>query len=119
VSSGRSGSTPDSVPPLVARLSDLATLRMDAINLDFSGGKLGRSTAGEPAGLIIKLPPQHFREHPQSAQNTVLDIAAGAPTTLLFVLSDDVDELEIGDGGLLPGRSRDSRSNWPAAASTG
>ncbi|HYU83379.1 MAG TPA: hypothetical protein VEK80_01125, partial [Kribbellaceae bacterium] len=45
--------------------------------------------------------PQHFREHPQFAQDTLLDIAAAAPTTLLFLLPDDIDELVIGDGGLL------------------
>ena len=86
---------------LVIRPSDLATLRLDAINLDLSEGKLRRTSAGEPAGLIITLPPQHFREHPQFAADTVLDIAAAAPTTLVFLLPDDVDELEMGDGGLL------------------
>ena len=86
---------------LVIRPSDLATLRLDSINLDLTEGKLRRTTTGEPAGLIITLPPQHFREHPQFAQDTVLDIAAAAPTTLVFLLPDDVDELEMGDGGLL------------------
>ena len=86
---------------LVIRPSDLATLRMASVNLEVSGDQLRRSTAGDPAGIIIQLPPQHFREHPQFPQDTLLDIAAAAPTALLFLLPDDIDALVIGDGGLL------------------
>jgi hypothetical protein len=60
---------------IVIRPSDLATLRIVTINLEMDGAKIRRSTPGETAAVIIFLPPQHFREHPQSAVDDVLDLA--------------------------------------------
>jgi hypothetical protein len=86
---------------ILIRPSDLATLRIDTVNLEMDGTKIKRSTPGETAAVIIVLPPQHFREHPQSAMDDVLDLAAAAPTGLVFGLPDGTDEIELGDGSLL------------------
>jgi hypothetical protein len=90
----------DDVPFLV-RPSDLATLRIDSVNLEMDGTKVRRSTPGDRAAVIIGLPPQHFREHPRVPMDTVLDLAAAAPTSLVFEFPDDVDEIELRDDGLL------------------
>ena len=57
---------------IVIRPSDLATLRIVTVNLEMDGTKIRRSTPGETAAVMILLPPQHFREHPQSATDDVL-----------------------------------------------
>lgn len=86
---------------IVIRPSDLATLRIVTVNLEMDGTKIRRSTPGETAAVIIFLPPQHFREHPQSATDDVLDLAAAAPTGLVFSLPDGTDEIELGGQSLL------------------
>jgi hypothetical protein len=86
---------------IVIRPSDLATLRIVTVNLEMDGTKIRRSTSGETAAVIIFLPPQHFREHPQSATDDVLDLAAAAPTGLAFSLPDGTDEIELGGQSLL------------------
>jgi hypothetical protein len=85
----------------LVRPSDLASLRTDSVNLEMDGTKVRRSTPGERAAVVIVLPPQHFREHPRFPADDVLDLAAGAPTALVFELPDGTDEVELGDEGLL------------------
>jgi hypothetical protein len=85
----------------LVRPSDLASLRIDSVNLEMDGTKVRRSTPGDRAAVVIVLPPQHFREHPRFPADDVLDLAAAAPTALVFELPDGTDEVELGDEGLL------------------
>jgi hypothetical protein len=86
---------------IMIRPADLATLRIIPVNLELDGTKLRRSGPGDLAGVAVVLPPQHYREHPQFPADTVLDLAASAPTSLLFELPDGTDEIALGDEGLL------------------
>jgi hypothetical protein len=89
---------------LLIRPSDLATVRLGFTDLELSG-RIARRVDGGGFEVTLELPPQHFREHPGAPMDDVLDLAAAAPTVLLFSASEQVssegDDIDLGDEGLL------------------
>ncbi len=83
---------------LLIRPSDLATVRLTFTDIELDGRVARR--VGDGPQVVLELPPQHFRENPRSPVDDVLDLAAAAPTVLLFMLPED-EEFDLGDEGLL------------------
>ena len=89
---------------LLIRPSDLATLRLGFTDLELNG-RIARRVGGGGFTVTLELPPQHFREHPRAPIDDVLDLAAAAPTVLLYAATEQVtsggDDIDLGDEGLL------------------
>jgi hypothetical protein len=82
----------------VTRPDDLLVLSFGGYNLrlDTPAGqtaRLVRVTAGQPAFLIVQLPPQHIAEQASGASPAAAVMAG--PTRLAFRLADDTDHLDF------------------------
>ena len=86
---------------LLIRPADLATLLFALDNLVLDGQRFRRAAAGAPAGFTVVLPPQHFRENVTVPFAAPPQLAAAGDTSLEFRLADEIDSVEVGDGGLL------------------
>lgn len=99
----------------VVRPGDLMAVGVELFNVRLSddGARLVRLDASAPASVVLRLPPQHFREPvsfvevlevPTTAQRTPLTqvpIVAGRRSRFEFVLPADAQQVPIGWDGLI------------------
>ena len=85
----------------ILRPADLLVATVTLHNLQLRGSKLVRDLTGQPVGISVELPPQHFRERvgfeTLESRGTV---TVGAPTRLELNLRTDAATLELGPDGL-------------------
>lgn len=84
----------------IVRPEDLLTAQAELVNLQVDDQRLVRVDSSESAGVVITLPPQHFRESYTGGSQAV-DLVAAKPSMFEFLLPDGVNEVPIGPDGLL------------------
>ncbi|MEU0936944.1 hypothetical protein [Embleya sp. NPDC005971] len=90
-------------PFSILRIEDMLVLDVEVVNLEREGARLVREDPDAPALLLVRLPSQHVNESVLSNGQFPETVAAfaAAPSTLVFLLPDGEDGIDLTIDALL------------------